>query len=174
MTYRVLRAPLSVIGNSFAQVFLQKSAEMYANKQNFVPLIHAITRKLALIATPIFILILAFGPQLFAFVLGDKWEIAGVYAQFLTPWLFVQFITAPVAQVAVIINKQEGLFYASLINNIIIVGAFVIGGLVFKSILTSFVLLSVMQMVYTFFLYRWILGVSERAVNNNQNNFTEG
>ena len=58
MTYRVLRAPLSVIGNSFSQVFLQKSAEMHANKQNFVPLIQSTIKKLALIGLPIFIPIL--------------------------------------------------------------------------------------------------------------------
>lgn len=164
MTYRVLRAPLSIIGNSFAQVFLQQAASMYANNQDFVPMIKKILKRLSLIAAPIFIVVLLFGPQIFEFVLGSKWRVSGVYAQYLTPWLFLQFITSPITQIAIVIHKQMELFYVSLINNAIILSAFIIGGLLFNSILYAFVILSLAQIVYTYFLYKWIVQISKNAI----------
>lgn len=168
MTYRVLRAPLSVIGNSFSQVFLQKAAEMYANKQNYLPIIHKVTKKLATISLPFFILVMLFGPQIFEFILGDKWSTAGEYARYLSPWLFVQFVTAPITQIAVIIEKQKELFLVSLINNAIIIGSLVVGGFVFNNILIGFAVLSILQIIYSIYLYKWILRVSKKAIEENQ------
>lgn len=156
MTFRILRAPLSVIGNSFAQVFYQKAAEMHANKQNYVHLVDNTVKKLALIALPIFITILFFGPFLFEFVLGEKWRVAGEYAQYLTPWLFLNFIISPVQQIGIIVNKQGVIFLFSLIGNAIIFGSIFIGGYVFKDIFIGFVILSSLQVFYYLWIYLWI------------------
>lgn len=167
MTFRVLRAPLSVIGNSFSQVFLQKAAEMHAHKQDFIPLIKKTVKKLSFIALPIFIPIILFGPQLFSFVLGEKWEIAGVYAQYLTPWLFLNFAISPVLQVALILDKQKEIFGFAIVGNIIIFLSIFIGGYFFEDILKGFMLLSFLQLFYYFFLYRWILKISELSKQSN-------
>lgn len=166
MTFRVLRAPLSVIGNSFGQVFYQKAAEMHANKENYVPLIDATVKKLSLIALPIFITIILFGPHLFEFVLGEKWRVAGEYAQYLTPWLFASFVISPVQQIAVIVNKQFEIFLFSLLGNLIIFGSIILGGLVFNNILTGFVILSVLQMVYFLWIYLWIKRIAKQNCDN--------
>jgi O-antigen/teichoic acid export membrane protein len=164
MTFRVLRAPLSVIGNSFSQVFLQKTAEMHANKQDFIPLIKKIVHKLSIIALPIFIPILFFGPQLFSFVLGDKWEIAGEYAQYLTPWLFLNFIFSPIFQVAVVMDRQKELFYLALVGNSMVFGSILFGGYFFEEIKISFTILSVLSVFYYAYCYWFILKASKIAV----------
>mgnify|MGYP000625068917 CR=1 FL=1 len=123
MTYRILRAPLGIIGKSFGQVFLQQSATMYANNQNFVPLISKIVKRLAIIASPIFVIILLFGPQLFGFVLGDEWRISGEYAQYLTPWLFVMFTSG--AMVLLVMTEIQ-----STMNSMIYLMIFGIGSVV--------------------------------------------
>ncbi|MEN8929325.1 MAG: lipopolysaccharide biosynthesis protein [Flavobacteriales bacterium] len=161
MTFRVLRAPLSVIGNSFSQVFLQKAAEMHAHNQDFVPLIKKTVKKLALIALPIFIPIVFFGPQLFSFVLGDKWEIAGQYAQYLTPWLFLNFAISPILQVALVLDKQKEIFGFALVGNLIIFISIFIGGYFFNDIIKGFILLSILQLFYYFFVYKWVLKISQ-------------
>ena len=156
MTFRIIRAPLTVVGNSFAQVFYQKAAEMHANKQNYVGLINKTIKKLTLIATPIFLAILIFGPFLFEFVLGEKWRIAGEYAQYLTPWLFLNFIVSPVQQIGIIVNKQGEIFLFSLLGNAIIFGSIFIGGYIFKDIFKGFILLSTLQVFYYLWIYLWI------------------
>ena len=161
MTYRILRAPLSVIGNSFGQVFFQKAAEMHANEENYVPLITKTVQKLTIIAAPIFVTILLFGPDLFEFVLGEKWRLAGVYAQYLTPWLFLSFIVAPVQQVAVILNKQGELFMFSLLGNAIIVGSIFIGGYLFDDLILGFIMLSSLQIGYCIWIYLWIKKIAK-------------
>lgn len=156
MTFRIIKAPLSVIGNSFAQVFYQKAAEMHANKQDYTILVDKTVKKLALIAAPIFLSILFFGPFLFEFVLGEKWRIAGEYAQYLTPWLFLNFIVAPIQQIGIIVNKQEKIFLFSILGNAIIFGSIFIGGYIFKDIFKGFILLSSLQIFYYARVYLWI------------------
>lgn len=162
MTYRILRAPLAVIGNSFAQVFFQKAAEMHANGQNFVKLVDSTVKKLTLVAVPIFATILIFGPDLFDFVLGDKWRVAGVYAQYLTPWLFLSFVVAPVQQAGVILNKQGQLFMFSLLGNFLIFGSILIGAFLLEDILKGFLMLSILQIGYYIWVFLWIRSISKK------------
>jgi len=164
MTFRVLRAPLSVIGNSFAQVFFQRAAELYANNQNLVPLIKSTVKKLSLIALPIFLMILFFGPFLFGFVLGEKWRIAGEYAQYLTPWLYLNFTISPIQQVAIILNKQGQIFLLSIIGNLIIFGSILVGGVIFKDIKIGFLILSIFQVFYYLYIYLWIKSIAKKKI----------
>jgi len=169
MTFRILRAPLSVIGNSFAQVFYQKAAEMHSNGQNFVPLINATVKKLSLIALPIFISILLVGPFMFGFVLGEKWRVAGEYAQYLTPWLFLNFSIAPIQQIAVILNKQGKIFFLSIVGNLLIFGSILIGGY-FEDIKIGFTILSILQVFYYLYIYLWIKSIAKKNWESTRKN----
>jgi O-antigen/teichoic acid export membrane protein len=165
MTFRVLRAPLTVIGSSFGQVFYQRAAELHANNQDFRGLMKATVKKLAIIALPIFLVLLVFGPDLFAIVLGQKWRVAGVYTQYLTPWLFLNFVISPIQQVAIILNKQGQIFLFSLVGNALIFGSIFLGGVYFNDITKGFVLLSVLQVFYYLYLYLWLNSIAKAAIN---------
>jgi O-antigen/teichoic acid export membrane protein len=43
--------------------------------------------------------LLLFGPQLFAFLFGETWRTAGVYAQILAPAFAIRFIVSPVSTI---------------------------------------------------------------------------
>jgi len=161
MTFRILRSPLTIIGNSFSQVFYQKAAEMHANGKNFLNLVDKTVKKLALIAFPIFAVIIIFGPDLFALVLGDKWYVAGVYAQYLTPWLFISFVVSPVMQVGVILQKQGALLMFSLIGNLLIFASILAGAYLFDDILKGFILLSITQLIYFSILFLWVRTIAK-------------
>lgn len=163
MTFRVLRAPLTVIGNSFAQVFYQKAAEMHANKQPFVNLVNKTVKRLFIIALPIFTIILIFGPDLFALVLGEKWRTAGEYTQFLTPWLFLNFVISPIQQVAIILNRQGSIFLLALVGNAIIFLSILIGSLIFNDVKMGFLILSALQIFYYLYVYLWIRKIAQNA-----------
>lgn len=163
MTFRVLRAPLTVIGNSFAQVFYQRASELHANQQSFLYLVNKTVKRLFLIALPIFTVILIFGPDLFAFVLGDKWRTAGEFTQYLTPWLFLNFVISPIQQVAIILNRQGSLFLLALVGNAIIFFSILIGSFVFNDIKTGFLILSILQIFYYLYVYLWIRRIAQKA-----------
>lgn len=163
MTFRVLRAPLTVIGNSFAQVFYQKAAELHANQQPFVNLVNKTVKRLFIIALPIFAVILIFGPDLFAIVLGDKWRTAGEYTQYLTPWLFLNFVISPIQQVAIILNRQGSIFLLALVGNAIIFLSILMGSLVFDDVKIGFLILSILQFFYYLYVYLWIRKIAQKA-----------
>jgi O-antigen/teichoic acid export membrane protein len=157
MTYRVLTLPLSVIGSAFSQVFLQKAAEMHANKENMVGLIKDTMKKLSFIALPIFIPIVFFGPLLFGFVLGEQYRVSGEYAQLLSPMLFLNFIIGPVIQIAVIVGKQKEIFKISLVGNSFIFLSIFSGAYFFESMKMGLLLLTFLQVFFYIWLVRWII-----------------
>jgi O-antigen/teichoic acid export membrane protein len=163
MTFRVLTLPLTVIGSAFGQVFLQKAAEMHAHGQSLVNLMQSTVKKLALIAMPIFLPIVFFGPQIFSFVLGKEYAISGEYAQLLTPWLYLNFIINPIIQIAVIVGKQKEMFKIALVGNAIIFGSIFTGGYFFKDLKIGFIVLTILEIIYYIWIYRWVFNVAKNA-----------
>ena len=163
MTIRVLTLPLTMIGSAFAQVFIQRAAEMYANKEKMEPLMHATVRRLSFLALPIFLPIVFFGPDLFGIILGDDYRISGEFARILTPWLFLNFVVSPVVQVTVVVGKQKELFGVALVGNSIILGSIFIGGFFFHKLEYGFMLLSLLEIIFYIWLYKWVFALAKKA-----------
>lgn len=110
LTQRVLNVPMTVIGNSIGQVFLQRAND-YKNNPKVLKLI---TWKLYkdLLKIGIFPLsiLLFFGKEIFSFVFSPEWATAGVYAQILSVWIFFVFISSPISNLFFVQERQkEGL-----------------------------------------------------------------
>ena len=89
----LLTKPLGTIATSFAQVFYQKTAEEEHLEGDELRLFFLKNlRVLFLLAIFPSLLVLFFGPFLFAFFLGEEWYEAGVYASWLIPFLFFNFL----------------------------------------------------------------------------------
>lgn len=170
MTFRVLAMPISVVGSAFGQVFMQNAANQYADKQEILPLINNTIKKLSLIAIPVFLPIILVGPWLFQFVLGAEWRISGEFAQLLSPWLILTFILSPVLQTAIITGHQKDMFLKALIGNLIIFGSIFSGSFFFNNLKAGFILLSTLQILYYFWLYRWIIRLAQDADYQNKAN----
>ncbi len=108
---RVLSLPLSMIGRSFSQVYLQAASDAYNQGCEELEKVYISTvKKLALIGIAPVIISL-FAPWIFEIVFGPDWVEAGVYLQLMIFWLYFQFINSPISTTYSIINKQEiGLF----------------------------------------------------------------
>lgn len=106
-TLRVLRAPMSLIGQAVGQVFFPKASRMHAQDRS----IHEITRKtmlgLAAISIPMYLLVAITGPALFALVFGPQWAVAGEYARTLSPWLALVLVLSSVSMLPVIRRQQR-------------------------------------------------------------------
>jgi O-antigen/teichoic acid export membrane protein len=160
-TYRLLRAPLGIIGSAFGHVFFQEVAELNYSNKPISGLIFRTLKKLFLIALPLFTLIFIFSPWFFTMFLGEKWSDVGVYAQYMTPWLFVNFIFSPVSQVALVIGKQFAFWMINLFSSILVFGSMIISGLVFNDIKSGLIIISVTQVFYSIYMYWWLQKIAK-------------
>lgn len=127
LSHRVVGLPAQLVGQAIAQVFFPTAVE--ANRQGFVAITtEAIFKRLVLIGASTFLLFGLVAPELFAIFFGEEWREAGIYAQWLTPWMFLVFVSSPLSMLPSVMEKQgqESCFHAVLLSSR--VGALCIGG----------------------------------------------
>lgn len=102
---RVLQMPASLIGVAISQVFLSSAPD--ANRQNELKfLTENVSSNLIHIGMPPALLIFLAGPELFSFVFGENWRLAGEFARWMTPWLYFQFISSPLSMIFSVTEKM--------------------------------------------------------------------
>ncbi len=155
---RILQAPVSFIGSAIAQVFYQKATASFHAKENLQPIVKQTIIKSSLIALPLPIILMFFGPDLFAFVFSKSWRIAGVYSQILAPWIYFDFIRMTVSQLPIILYKQKHLLISSIIGGIALTASILVAGIVYNDILIglycSSAFLSIIAVYNTFWIYK--------------------
>jgi lipopolysaccharide exporter len=128
--------PVTLLGNSIAQVFYQHSTELRSNPDHLTRSVELVFHRLAAIGLfPAVILAIA-GPQLFSIVFGANWAEAGRYAQILSPWMFILFISTPLGNLFATLERQE---LSLVVNSVILAtrfGSLAIGGLTHNIYLT--------------------------------------
>lgn len=161
-TYRILLVPISFIGSAFAQVFYQQASKAHANGNSLKTIITKTIRPVFFISAFICAVLLLFGPDIFAFVLGEEWGRAGVFAQYLAPWVFVRFIISPISQLPLILGKQKENFIFAIVGNLLMFSSVAYGAIVANNILHSFLILSIVMIVYYSVLFAWYMKISKR------------
>jgi len=157
---RIVKVPAGFIGTAVGQVFYQKASEQWQKDHNIRFLLISNMKLMAAIGTPMFIILALFGPQIFGFVLGDEWAIAGVYAQILTPWLLLNFIISPFTHIPLITNQQKKFFVLSLSINMLIVLAFILTYYIQGNIETALIMISTIQVIFHVYLAWWFWKIS--------------
>ena len=103
---RLISLPMMLLGSSIRQVFFPTAAKEYNETGTLSTVVSNIFRKLVQIGVfPIVALGLLGGP-LFGFVFGEKWIEAGVYAQILSAWTLIVFISAPLSSTFSVLQRQ--------------------------------------------------------------------
>lgn len=159
MSNRILGLPITFISGAFGEVFKQKASEDYSKFGNCSKIFVETYKALNLILVlPFFILIL-FGPQIFSFVLGKKWEGAGEISQIMAVLFFFRFTISPLTYVYYIANKQKEDFYLHLLFLIVSSLAFYFGfkstHSIYKSILIYSILNSAIYVTYLIRSYKF-------------------
>lgn len=153
----LLRKPLVLIGNNIRQVFFQSASDKYRNnKTNLWPFTKKIILYLFFGGIILFLPLLFLGPQIFAFVFGERWREAGVYSQYLTPWLLMNFVLSPISSVPMILGQQKKYFFITTINN---VGIPIIMTILFLNnfnLATALFYISISVIGFSFYTVLWI------------------
>lgn len=112
LAWKMVQTPMSIIGSSISQVFFQKIAS--CKKEELYDIILSFTKKMLLVSIPIFSIIYFLSEDLFIFIFGIKWKLAGQAASIMTPWLFLNFFTSPLSTIFIVLNKQEVMLVFSI------------------------------------------------------------
>jgi len=164
---RILQAPMNLIGSAFAQVFIQQASVMHNESQSLDRIVRKSIFRSAMAGLPVLVVLLLAGPQLFAFVFGEPWRDAGVYARILSPVIFLDFVRAPISQVPLVIGRQKRLFSISLIGNVILLTSMLYGGIVAKDVVSGLALYSILQSTYILLLLNWLYKISQTRKDSN-------
>ena len=104
---RVISAFNSIVGNAVTDVFKQQASEAYKKRGECYIEYKNVLKKLIIISIIPYGLLFLFLPNIFAFIFGESWGKAGIYAQILTPMFIVKFVTGPLSVMFVVAEKQR-------------------------------------------------------------------
>lgn len=116
LTLRVLAVPVTLLGTAVAQVYLSEiSRAARGDLERAKRLFWKSSRLLVIAAAVLFLVLLLFGPALFALIFGEPWRESGEYARALSLGLAGQMIGSPLSQTLIAFERQgTQLFWDSL------------------------------------------------------------
>ncbi len=133
--FAALAIPLSLIGTAVAQVFFVDGT--MAHRENrlagFTENVHA---RLVMIGMFPCMLLVAAGPELFAFFFGANWRAAGVYEQYLACWFFLSAVASPLTRLFDILELQRPELGISIGSFLLLAAALAWGGTTGNVLLT--------------------------------------
>jgi len=155
LAHRILTLPLALVGGAIGQVFYANAAEA-RREGRLGALVIQLYSKLAYIGLPPAVMLALTGEDLFAIVFGEQWRAAGQFAQWMTPWLYLQFVSSPISVIFFVTeNQKQGLVFQSIFLAMRIT-AIAIGGSLGDLSLTI-MLLSAFNAISYLGLIVWIL-----------------
>lgn len=159
-TLIIFQAPVGLIGQALAQVAYREASALQANGEPLRPLVISTLKKSALVGFPICLSLICLGPWAFSTFFGEKWYEAGVYARILAVWMYIDFMRIPLAQLAIIIDKQAALLKRSLLGTAILLVSVSAGYYISHDVYLSLCLLSAGMSVFTTYLIIWLVRVT--------------
>lgn len=106
-TQRILGLPITFIASAIADVFRETATLEYQVHGNAKQIYISTFKKLFILSFFPSLLLYFFAVDLFIFIFGDEWRVAGEYTQILTPMLFLRFLSSPLSFMLYIGEKQH-------------------------------------------------------------------
>lgn len=122
LSQKLLGMPSTIIGQSVARVFFQKSNEEKKSTGQSSQIFRTTFLQLAVISVPIFCCVYFLVEPTFTFFFGEKWIDSAKYAKVLIPMFCIRFIASPLTRVLIVFEK----YYYELFLQIILVAASVV------------------------------------------------
>lgn len=106
MAQRLLSAPIGLLGRSTRQVLYPRLSRAMSDGSALRVALRA-TLLLAVAAAVPVALIVAAGPAIYRFVLGNEWVLAGEFSRYLVLWLAVAFVNIPSVSLVPLLEMQR-------------------------------------------------------------------
>jgi lipopolysaccharide exporter len=126
---RLIQAPMGLVLVAIRQVLYQKASETHNEGGRLFPLYLKITGGLFAVGFLPSLVLFIWSPDIFAWVFGNQWRTAGVFAQSLVIWLLFMFCNVPAVLFARIMRLQRRMFIYDQTILVGRAGALILGGL---------------------------------------------
>jgi len=163
--FRILQLPMSLIGSAIAQVFYPRAAEAH-QQGNLSVLVENTFHRLVLVGLFPMLTLTLTGRDLFTIFFGPEWAEAGSYAQILSIWAFVWFISSPLSTIFNVLEKQERMLRWNIANFVTRFLSLWIGGMLQEPRISIFLFAATGIFVYGYINYSILstAGVPRRNV----------
>lgn len=113
---KILAAPTSLIAAAVSPVYFRTAKDKALKSDgSLARLTWQMNKVLASMILPLTVLFMIWGPQVFSVVLGAEWALAGVYARWLAPFMFIRFIVHPLSFLIDVRMKLKQQLYFNLL-----------------------------------------------------------
>lgn len=102
---RLFMLPVTLLSSSIGSVFRQSATEQYRKTGSFRPIFWSVFRRLSAIVILPTLIFMFVAEDLFGFVFGPAWAVAGEYARILAPMFMLKFIVSPLTYTLYIRDK---------------------------------------------------------------------
>ena len=150
--FQMIQMPMSFIGGSIRQVFLQRGA-VAKHDGTLSHLTEEICSVLIMLAVMPFLLLGIVGGDLFGLVFGAEWYEAGVFAQILALWAMIWFVASIMSELIYVMEYQGFGFFYNVLNLSTRFLSLLIGGIVGNVYLGLFLFMASGVFVYGFMGY---------------------
>lgn len=135
---RILSVPMGFVLNALRQVLFQRAAEAHNDGDRLVPLYVKITMGLFALALFPSLVIFVWAPQVFTWIFGSQWHMAGEFTRSLVLWMLFMFCNLPAVLFARIIRIQRKMFIFDLIVLSGRTAVLFLGGMYLSAVYTIF------------------------------------
>ena len=118
LSFRVIRVPMSIIGDAITRVFMQKLA--VTKKEEYYKLLMKYTILTTLFGLPIYIFFYIYSAELFVFVFGENWKLAGEIGSISSIWSIFSISTITIANFLTLIHRQEIVLIFSILYSLVL------------------------------------------------------
>jgi O-antigen/teichoic acid export membrane protein len=122
---RCLKAPATLVGGAVSQVLYPKLATTDRAAARLS--VRQVMGVLLAMALPLVLVLMVFGPALFAALFGEPWREAGELARALAPYIGVHFVASPLAVVTLAWQAQGWALRLALIGQAVFLAAVAVG-----------------------------------------------
>ncbi|MGF1532918.1 MAG: oligosaccharide flippase family protein [Bernardetiaceae bacterium] len=155
LTYRVTELPVTLLAFTISQLLFQRFAVEQRQESDIRRTFLKTSLALLLIPIPFVIVLLLFGPSLFAWIFGEEWYDSGRYAQILVLAVWIKFVVSPQSSMFFVqgrVRLASYWQYAYLVTTAGVLGGGVWLAAPFEQVLWAFVLNELLMYLIYFFL----------------------
>ena len=107
IAWRLVFIPVGLLGAAVGQVFFQRFSQAWPDRREARRILIKTWLLLAPLGLVPCLVFLLFGPELFAWGLGEKWRQAGVMAALIAPVTFCAFVSSPTSNSFLVLGLQK-------------------------------------------------------------------
>lgn len=153
----VLAVPAALLGSSVFSVFYPRITEAVRNREDAQSLIKRATLGLALISFLPYFAVMVGGTLIFTIIFGAEWANSGQYAQWLAPWMLLQFINKPAVAAIPALRLQGSLLVYEVFATVTKIIALALGIFYFENDLLTVAIYSITGVAAYALLILWVI-----------------